>query len=62
MTVREKTRLDKFKQLLASPNTDLGRLIISAEFVLKVKTQCRVFKSRCDLEDHILSSFLETEM
>lgn len=24
MTVREKTRLDKFKQLLASPNTDLG--------------------------------------
>ncbi len=26
MTVREKTRLDKFKQLLASPNTDLGKL------------------------------------
>lgn len=25
MTVREKTRLDKFKQLLASPNTDLGK-------------------------------------
>lgn len=25
MTVREKSRLDKFKQLLASPNTDLGR-------------------------------------
>uniref|UniRef100_A0A1A8NRE9 TBC1 domain family, member 22B n=2 Tax=Nothobranchius TaxID=28779 RepID=A0A1A8NRE9_9TELE len=26
MTVREKTRLDKFKQLLASPNTDLEEL------------------------------------
>uniref|UniRef100_A0A3Q3WXB8 Rab-GAP TBC domain-containing protein n=1 Tax=Mola mola TaxID=94237 RepID=A0A3Q3WXB8_MOLML len=25
MTVREKSRLDKFKQLLANPNTDLGR-------------------------------------
>lgn len=24
MTVREKSRLDKFKQLLGSPNTDLG--------------------------------------
>lgn len=24
MTVREKSRLDKFRQLLASPNTDLG--------------------------------------
>lgn len=26
MTVREKSRLDKFRQLLASPNTDLGEL------------------------------------
>lgn len=24
MTVREKSRLDKFKRLLASPSTDLG--------------------------------------
>lgn len=27
MTVREKSRLDKFKLLLASPSTDLGELV-----------------------------------
>ena len=31
MTIREKTRLDKFRQLLASPNTDLGGLPVSRE-------------------------------
>lgn len=27
MTIREKSRLDKFKLLLASPSTDLGKLM-----------------------------------
>ena len=34
MTVREKSRQDKFRQLLASPNTDLGKRETTARVVL----------------------------
>lgn len=39
MTVREKSRLDKFKLLLASPSTDLGKIMFLLHNILLSSSQ-----------------------
>lgn len=46
MTVREKTRLEKFRQLLSSHNTDLGKWHNGCLWVGRQREACCLFETR----------------
>lgn len=55
MTVREKSRLDKFKLLLASPSTDLGKLMFLLHNILLSSSQLPADWSAENLPSHLVS-------